>query len=246
MDRKDDAWQTYSFDSAQIGRYLTELMRIFSDMGVDISDRAQLKNGFETLFHITYHHVPDMEERSYILASNHISDFDALLLGLMHPGMKILAKSAWVDDENLYRFLQPHYDLVGVDRESSASQARALVALIKHLRSPLQARHALIFPQGTISDINKNSLERIQSGAFTLSNKSGVPVLPIYIEQPNFHHPTRIVFGDPMEIPDRRQDCRAMWKAAVISLQNTLVPPARSPVLTEKHANNNTPGDPFF
>ena len=239
--------QTYSFGSANIAQTLQELMQLMGSMGVDIRDRAQLKAAFDKLFQIEYHGLPDLTSRSYILAPNHISDFDALLMGLTGRNIKILSKSDWVENTELMKFLGLHYSLVGIDRTSKVSQARALVDLTKHLRAEAPpAHHALIFPQGTISDVNKNSVERVQAGVFALSAKSGVPVLPVYIEQPKFNTPTRIVFGQPMEDLDRRQDYRAAWLEAVLTLQNSLQPPARSPVLTEKHANNNKPGDPYF
>lgn len=246
MNLPNAEWQTYSFDSAYAAPILRQLVQLLTGMGVDITDRAQLKAGFGRLFNIQYLGAPDLAARSCILAPNHISDFDALILGLAHENIKILSKSAWTDSPELMAFLSPNYDLVGVDRTSKVSQARALVALIKHLTTPGPAHHALIFPQGTISNINHNSVERIQSGVFTLSAKAGAPVLPVYIEQPSLQHPTRIVFGAPMPIPAPKQDCRAQWQEAVIALQNSLQPPARSPALTEKHANNNKPGDPFF
>lgn len=238
--------QTYSFDSAEIVQTLQELVQALTDMGVDIADSAQLQAGFARLFHIEYHNLPNLDAHGYILAPNHISDFDALIMGLLHPHIKIMSKNDWVENPRLMAFLQLHYNLIGIDRDSKVSQARALVEMIKHLRALPGPRHALIFPQGTISDINRNSTERVQSGVFTLSCKAGVPILPVYIEQPNFNHPTRVVFGRPMEIPQLRQDCRAHWQDAVLALQNSLAPPARSPVLTERHANNNKPGDPFF
>ncbi len=245
MSLLNNAWQTYSFDSAGAVQYLKELTKILTDMGVDIADKKQLKEGFEKLFNIEYHNIPNLDNRNCILAPNHISDFDALILGLMHSKIKIMAKNEWVENAELMKFMS-FYDLVGIDRESKMSQARALLELTKHLGVSPQGRHALIFPQGTISDINKNSIERVHSGAFTLSNRSDTPVLPVYIEQPNFQYPTRIVFGEPMDIPERRQDCRKLWREKIISLQNSLTPPARKPALTEKHANNNNPGDPFF
>lgn len=238
--------QTYSFDSATIAQTLKELVEILTGMGVDITNREQLKHGFDKMFSIEYINMPNLEERSYILAPNHISDFDALLMGLIHTNIKIISKNDWVENQALMSFLSLHYQLIGIDRTSKSSQARALVELIKHLSVPQKVGHGLIFPQGTISNINNNSIERVQSGVFTLSNKSGAPVLPVYIEQPNFHSPTRIVFGQPMPIPEKKQDCREEWKESIIALQNSLLPPARTPALTEKHANNNKPGDPFF
>ncbi|MFV0351140.1 MAG: lysophospholipid acyltransferase family protein [Oscillospiraceae bacterium] len=246
MNSLANTWTTYSFDSTEIVQILNQLVQILKDIDVDIRDKKQLKAGFEKLFNIQYCNIPNLDTSSYILAPNHVSDFDALIMGLVHDNIKIMSKSAWVENEKLSAFLNINYNLIGVDRTSKISQAKALVELIKYLGSPLQTNHALIFPQGTISDINKNSIERVQSGIFTLSNKSATPVLPVYIEQPNFNHPTRIVFGSPLPIPQKNEDFRLVWKDAIIALQNSLTPPARPPCLTEKHANNNSPSEPFF
>lgn len=245
MPLSDDAWKTYSFDSSKTVQYLGELVQILTGMGIDITNKDQLKEGFGRLFHIEYINIPDMDNHSCILAPNHVSDFDALILGLVHDNIKIMAKSDWAENEKLMEFLKFGYDLIGVNRESRVSQARALVGLIKHLNCQ-EPRHALIFPQGTISDVNKNSVERVQPGIFVLSGKSTTPIVPVFVEQPNFNFPTRIVFGDPMDIPGPKEDCRALWIEKIISLQNSLTPPARMPVLTQKHANNNKPGDLFF
>lgn len=242
----NNTWQTYSFDSKKIEQHLDELVKILMDTGVDFTDRKQLKGGFEKLFHIEYCNMPDLTVRNYILASNHVSDFDALILGLLHENIRIVSKNDWVENDALSKFLSLHYDLIGIDRESKINQARALVGLIKYLALPGETRHVLIFPQGTISDINNNSVERVQEGVFALSCKSQTPILPIFVEQANFEFPTRIVFGEPMEIPERNQDFRKLWREQIIALQNSAIPPARRPVLTEKHANNNKPGDPFF
>lgn len=246
MGLENKAEQTYSFDSATIEQIVKELVALLESRGVDIRDRQGLKAGYEGLFRIEYVNLPDLDAHRYILAPNHVSDFDALLMGLLHQDVTILSKQAWVDNAQLMGFLGPHYTLLGIDRDSKVSQARALVEIIKHLKAPGEARHALIFPQGTISDLNENSLERVQEGVFTLSGKAGVPVLPVFIEQPNFERPTRIAFGAAMGIPARGEDCRAAWRRAVLALQEGLSPPARRPVLTEKHKNNNKPGDPFF
>ncbi len=246
MTLENTAAQTYSFASASIGHTVRELVKLLESHGVDVNNRRQIKAGFERLFQIEYRNLPQPGGQSVIIAPNHVSDFDALIMGLTLENIMILSKNDWVQNDDLMQFLSPHYSLVGIDRNNMVSQARALVALTKHLVTPGEAHHALIFPQGTISDVNRNSLERVQSGVFALSHKAGVPVLPVYIEQPKFNTPTRIVFGQPMPIPGRKEDCRAAWLKAVLALQDSLNPPARPPVLTEKHQNNNKPGDAYF
>ncbi|MDL2220108.1 1-acyl-sn-glycerol-3-phosphate acyltransferase [Eubacteriales bacterium OttesenSCG-928-N14] len=235
----------YSFDGDQLELLLGEPLAKLAQLGVDLTDRQQLKGGIEHLVQLQYTNLPDFDANSYILAPNHISNFDALILGLLHADMKIVSKAEWVQSRELMRFLGQHYDLIGIDRSSKINQARALVGLVKYLNAATTARHVLIFPQGTISDINKNSLERVQSGVFYLSEKTGVPILPIFLEQPSFDGPTRVVFGQPMHIA-AGEDGRKRWRDAVIALQDGLDPPARAPMLNERHTNNNQPGDPFF
>lgn len=241
-----DAWKTYSFSTESTEQILGELITLLTERGVDLRSTQSLKAGFEGLFNIEYCNLPNFERQSYILAPNHVSDFDALVMGLVNPRIKILSKREWVENQTLLQFLNLHYRVTGVDRTTKVSQARALVELIKYLEGEGEVRHVLMFPQGTISDVNNNSVERVQAGVFSLSAKAGVPVLPVFIEQPNFTRKSRIVFGTPLPIPGKKDDCRALWKDAVLALQNSLTPPARRPVLTEKHAHNNKPGDPFF
>jgi len=239
-------WDTYSFKSEEIPNVLKTLSQLLAERGLDIRDSAQLKKGLEQLFHIEYYNMPDFTKQNYIITSNHISDFDALILGLLADNIKILAKNEWVENRELMSIAGLHYDLVGIDRDSKTNQAKALLQLIKHLHGKTPTRHIVIFPQGTISDINKNSVDRIQLGIFSLSTRTKTPILPIYIEQPNFYHPTRIVFGKPMAIPEKKQDYRELWQREIIALQDSLTPPARVPSLTQKHANNNKKGELFF
>jgi len=34
--------------------------------------------------------MPDLDSKDYILASNHVSDFDAVILGLLHGKIRII------------------------------------------------------------------------------------------------------------------------------------------------------------
>lgn len=34
--------------------------------------------------------MPDLDCKDYIIASNHLSDFDAIILGLLHDNIRIL------------------------------------------------------------------------------------------------------------------------------------------------------------
>ncbi len=237
--------ESYSFSGEEAAAYLTVTLKKLADSGVNADSKEDLKKGLYSLFNVELYNMPDLNARDYILASNHISDFDAIILGLLHNNIKILAKKEWVDNERLMSFVSRHYDLIGVDRRSSGDMTKALMDLYKYLNSPTVPKHVLIFPQGTISDINKNSVDRVYSGIFNLSYLTKKPILPIFLEQPSLTDKTRIVFGSEIVINDKA-DHRADWLEAVKGLQEALSPPPRTPKLSHKHANNNKIGDLYF
>jgi 1-acyl-sn-glycerol-3-phosphate acyltransferase len=221
------------------------LFEVIRDMGLDPMKTADLKSALYSLFNIEFVNMPDLSAGRLILTPNHVSDLDAVILGLLHPRIRIVSKNAWADNEKLRRFLDLHYDLYGLDRTSLQSLRALLTDAVRFLSDSAENRHYLVFSQGTISDFNNNSPERISSVARKISDRTGVPVVPMFIEQVSFDQPTRIVFGEPMSF-SREDDFRVIWLDKLKELQDSLDPPARRPKLTEKHSNNNKPGDQFF
>lgn len=236
---------TLSFSGEEAANYLQIFLQKLIELGVDLNDREELKKGIYQLFHVELHNIPDLHSKDYIIASNHVSDFDAIILGLLHDNIRILAKKEWVDNEKLMSFVSKHYDLIGVDRKSSGDMTKALMNLFRYLKTESSPKHVLIFPQGTISDINNNSIDRISNGIFSLSHLTQKTILPVFLEQPSMTAPTRIVFGKEMII-DTKDDYRMEWIEELKVLQNKLNPLPRTPKLSHKHLNNNKIGDPFF
>lgn len=234
-----------SFSGEEAANYLNEFLQKLMGLGVDIHNKVEMKRGIYELFQVELYNMPDLNGKDYIIASNHVSDFDAIILGLLHDNIRILSKKEWVDNEKLMSFVSRHYDIIGVDRTSSGDMTKALIELSRYLKNTPSPKHVLIFPQGTISDINKNSEDRISKGIFSLSFLTGKPILPVYLEQPSLTDRTRIVFGEEMVIRNK-EDHRIEWIDALRSIQNLLSPPSRKPLLSEKHSNNNKKGDPYF
>ncbi len=234
-----------SFNKEEAENYLEVFLKKLIDLGVDISNKVELKKGVFELFQVELYNMPDLDKEDYIITSNHVSDFDAVILGLLHDNIRILSKKEWVSNEKLMSFVSRHYDLVGVDRNSTGDMTKALMNLTKYLKSDLSTKHILIFPQGTISDINHNSVDRISNGIFGLSYMTRKPLLPVFLEQPSMTEKTRIVFGKEIIIKDK-EDHRSEWIEELKSLQNTLDPLPREPKLSHKHSNNNKIGDEYF
>lgn len=236
---------TYVFNNETSVAGIGVLLEVIKDMGLDPMKTEDLKEGIMFLFNIEMVNMPDLENQRFIFTPNHVSDLDAIILGLLHPKIRIVSKSDWTNNEKLRRFLDIHYDLYGLERTSLQSLRGLLTDSIHYFNDSDENKHYLVFSQGTISDFNNNSVERISSIAQKVSDKTGVPIVNMFIEQASLYHPTRIVFDQPMKLSPK-DDFRKIWLEREAAMQKTLVPPARLPKLSHKHANNNKPGDPFF
>ena len=221
------------------------LLEVVKSMGLDPMKTEELRKGMVSLFNIEVSNLPDLENTRFIFTPNHVSDLDALILGLLHPKIRIVSKTDWTENKKVMPFLSAHYDLKGLDRSSLQSLRHVLADAINYFNESDENRHYLIFSQGTISDFNRNSFERISTFAQRLSRKTDVPIVNIFIEQVSINHPTRIVFDEPMRLTPK-DDFRRIWLEREAALQNALFPPARLPKLSHKHSNNNKPSDPFF
>lgn len=233
---------TFVFDDETSVQGMKLVLAIIKDMGLDPMKTEDLRSGFAQLFNIEVKNMPDMGNHRFILAPNHVSDFDAMILGLLHPHIRIVSKSAWTNNERLSQFLKLHYDLYGLDRESLPSLRRMLTDAIHYFTDDDANKHFLVFSQGTISDFNNNSPERVSTVLQHISSKTDVPIVPVFVEQVSLEHPTRIVFDQPLALP-QGDDFRKTWLEREAALQASLNPPARRPTLTYKHAHNNHPGD---
>lgn len=236
---------TYVFNGETSVKTIEVLLAVIKDMGLDPGKTEELRKGLMCLFNIEILNMPDLENNRFIFTPNHVSDFDALVLGLLHPKIRIVSKNDWTNNKALRKFLDIHFDLYGLDRTSLKSLRGLLKDSIEYFNNNDEIRHYLVFSQGTISDFNKNSLERISSIAAKISKKTDVPIVNVFVEQVSLYHPTRIIFDKPMKL-SKRDDFRKIWLERETAMQEALVPSARSPKLSHKHMNNNKPGDAFF
>ena len=248
----------FSFSGAEAVAFKQRLFEHLLSSGLDPDVTADWKAGIYSLFGVQTINLPDFEAHSYILSSNHISDFDAVILGLLHPRIRIIAKIGWASNRQLMDFLEKHYDIVGIYRDSEIEQLspedkkaardhnyRVTIEALKYLKDGDKARHLLIFPQGTISDINANTDARINPGFSKIAYAAKAELVNVFIEYPGTPGPTRVICGTPYAVTGRNDDLRRSWLDGVIALQNSL-DNLRAPVLSEKHLRNNSPDEPFF
>lgn len=236
---------TYVFNDENSITGIGILLELIKDMGLDPMKTEDLREGMMSLFNIKILNMPDLVNNRFIFTPNHVSDLDALILGLLNPNIRIVSKNDWTSNQKLRQFLDIHYDLYGLNRASLSSLRGLLVDAINYFSDNDNNKHYLVFCQGTISDFNSNSLDRISPIAKNISEKTGVPIVNVFIEQVSIDHPTRIVFDQPIYF-SKKDDFRRIWLEREIFMQNALDPPARLPKLSYKHSNNNKIGDPFF
>ena len=236
---------TYVFNGETSVQGVVVLLEIIKEMGLNPMITAELREGIFSLFNVELINMPDLRNSRFIFTPNHVSDMDAIILGLLSTNIRIVSKTDWTNNEKLRRFLDIHYNLCGLDRASVSSLRSLLSDAINYFNDSNESRHYLVFSQGTISDFNNNSPERISAIAQKISQKTDVAIVNLYVEQASLYHPTRIVFDEPLKL-SRGDDFRELWLEREIAMQNALQPPARLPKLSQKHMNNNKPGDLFF
>ena len=245
-------------NSEAMQSFMNGLFHFFKEAKLNPFRTEEWKQGIFQLFGVQAIHLPNLEAQNYILSSNHISDLDAIILGLLHPRVRIVAKIGWTANKDLMDFLKLHYDIVGVYRNFEIDKLnddeRKIAKkhnfnlfrdISKYLKDTSEVHHLLIFPQGTISDINRNSKDRVSAGFAKIANATNTSVVNIFTEYPEIGSNMRIVCGIPYAIVDRNIDYSQAWLNDVLTLQNQL-DDVRSPVLSEKHSLNNAPDEPFF
>jgi hypothetical protein len=248
-----------SFSGSEAVKYLkNNLFGYFKQARLNPYITEEWKKGIFELLNIKIVNLPDLNKNNYIMLSNHISDFDAIILGLIHANIRIVAKIGWAANSELMDFLGLHYNIVGIYRDfeidnlepgkkkaAEEHNMKTNLNSYRYLKDKSEARHLLIFPQGTISDINKNSRERINPSFARIADATKTSVINIFLEYPGTDGDTRIIYSEPYDITDRNLDYSQIWLDSLIALQNKL-DNVRKPVLSEKHSLNNNPGEPFF
>ena len=216
-----------------------------------------MNKGFKTfsriiingLYRVKEYNKPNLTDGSYILCPNHVSDADGPVIWSHNNNIRILAKKECFKHKWMALFLN-FVDVVKIDRDRH--NGVELLEAIDYFKDG-KNKLFMLFPQGTISDLNKNKLTRIKSGAFFISAKTNVPIVPIFLEQPRFFRKTRVVYGKPMYMEgavvngkvDKKvlEKYRLQWQQEVFKLQDMATKfenrPIRKLKLKPKHQNNN-------
>ena len=150
------------------------------------------------LMRIKEYDKENLQDMTYLMCPNHTSDLDGPILWSSNNNMRIMAKKECFENQIRASFLRS-IDIVSVDRDKR--NGAEIKEAVRYLEADDKKKIFIMFPQGTISDINKYALARILPGAFVISALSNTPIVPVFMEQPRFFRRSRIVYGKPY-LPD--------------------------------------------
>ena len=139
--------------------------------------------------------TPLPESDRYIVAANHCSNLDPVLVGANFPRqLKYLAK------DELFRpfFFGKIIRILGaipVLQEDSKAAAAALKGFLNLLK---EGNSVILFPEGSRSQDGK--LKPLEGGAALISIKSGVPIIPAYVSGTFEAMPSGVAWVKPKKI----------------------------------------------
>ena len=139
---------------------------------------------------------------AYILAANHQSNFDPEIIGLTHPRLRPLA---YLTKDSLFKnrllgWIIKH--LGGFPVKRGTADIGALKESIRRIK---QGIPLVMFPEGTRKRPEK--MQEVHTGIAFLASKTGVPVIPVFIQGSERvlpagaviprRHPVTVIFGKP-------------------------------------------------
>ena len=131
---------------------------------------------------------------SVILACNHFSNFDVILLQL-NVGRRLfyLAKKELMSNKFVGWFLKK-LGAFPVDRKE------ADLAATKFVLKTLNNGNALcLFPEGTRNKSNSGDLQALKSGVVLFSSKTNSPIVPMmFLKKVSIWHKNILVIGEPI------------------------------------------------
>lgn len=147
--------------------------------------------------YINKNNVP--KEGGYILVSNHLSNYDCILIGCItiRP-VHFLAKKELLDKKILGTILR----LMGIVRVDRGAQNQdAIVSAIDALNND---KIVCVFPEGTTNKKRETLILPFKFGAVSFAYKSGKPIIPCAIlkKAKIFSYRNKIIVGEPFYVKD--------------------------------------------
>jgi 1-acyl-sn-glycerol-3-phosphate acyltransferase len=139
-------------------------------------------------------------EGAVILACNHVSYFDPVVLGV-----GVTRPVTYLAKKELFAIPLLGSIITGLGAYSLDREAGGVAAVRAALRALKDGRCIGIFPEG---GRNRDGSAQEKGGAALLASLSGAPVVPAAIagtRDPRRLHPIRVIYGEPLRIARQRK-----------------------------------------
>lgn len=157
---------------------------------------------FHTFLPVRYEHWERLQiDAPFILIGNHLSNMDPVVVALAVPRYQLhfLAKKE-LAKVGIVRWFLGTLHTIFVDRHNSDMEA--MRACMKVLR---EGNVLGVFPEGTRH--HEGLMEQIESGVALMALRSGVPLVPVYIQgKLRLFRPLDVYVGEPIPLEDLREE----------------------------------------
>ena len=150
----------------------------------------------KTLFPSKVYGKKNLPKGACIIASNHTSNLDAILLAINSwEKKKYLAKKELFKGP-VSKLFYSSIGCIKIDREKS--DVSAIKTCLKILK---EDKKLVIFPEGTRVNNENMQLGEVKHGVAMFACKAKVPVVPMFVsKKPKLFRRTKIYIGEPFEL----------------------------------------------
>ena len=150
-----------------------------------------------------------------IIASNHTSNMDAVLLASHTWEKKYYLAKKELFENKFVGFFAKKWGGISIDR-----QGNDVGAMRECLKTLKNGKKLVIFPEGTRQNNEDMQLGEMKQGTAMFAIKSKSPIVPMFIaKKPRFLRFNRVYFGEPFELSefyDKRLSAEELAKASKI------------------------------
>ena len=149
-------------------------------------------------FPTKYYGKKNLPKGACIIASNHTSNLDAILLALHTWEKKYYLKKKELYTNKLRSAFLNGIGLIKIDR-----QANDLNAIKNGLKVLKDGKKLVIFPEGKRVNKENGELGEVKQGVSMFAIKAKVPVVPMYIaKKPKFWRRNKVYIGEPFTLEE--------------------------------------------
>ncbi len=133
-----------------------------------------------------------------IIASNHTSNLDAVLLAVHTWEKKYYLAKKELFKNKCFGLVLKSFGAIKIDRQTT--DVGAIKKCMKVLK---QGKKLVVFPEGTRNENKDMQLGEVKHGVAMFAIKAKVPIVPMFIaKKPKFWRRNRVIIGEPFSLEE--------------------------------------------